>query len=102
ADVESICAQLEGIPLAIELAAARTRVLPPAQIAAGLRDRFRVLSGGSRTAVPRQQTLRASIDWSHELLTEPDRILFRRLAAFVGSFDLSAAEAVTSGEGLAR
>jgi predicted ATPase/class 3 adenylate cyclase/DNA-binding CsgD family transcriptional regulator len=102
ADVESICTQLEGIPLAIELAAARIRVLPPDQIAGGLRDRFRVLSGGSRTAVPRQQTLRASIDWSHELLTEPDRILFRRLAAFVGSFDLAAAEAIASGEGLAR
>jgi predicted ATPase/DNA-binding CsgD family transcriptional regulator len=98
--VEEICRRLDGIPLAIELAAARLRVFSPAEIAAGLHDRFRLLTGGSRTAVRRQQTLRASVDWSHALLTEPERALFRRLAAFSGGFDLAAARAVGAGEGL--
>jgi predicted ATPase/DNA-binding CsgD family transcriptional regulator len=100
--VAEICRRLDGIPLAIELAAARLRAFSPAEIAAGLHDRFRLLTGGSRTAVRRQQTLRASVDWSHALLTEPERVLFRRLAAFAGGFDLRAAEVVGSGQGLER
>ena len=89
-----ICQRLDGVPLAIELAAARVRALSLAEILDSLHDRFRLLTGGSRTAVRRQQTLRASVDWSHALLTEPERILFRRLAAFLGGFDLDAAQAV--------
>lgn len=92
--VEEICRRLDGMPLAIELAAARVRALSPAQIADSLHDRFRLLTGGARTAVRRQQTLWASVDWSHALLTEPERVLFRRLAAFAGGFDLDAAQAV--------
>jgi predicted ATPase/class 3 adenylate cyclase len=101
-EVAEICCRLDGIPLAIELAAARLRAFSPAEILAGLHDRFRLLTGGSRTAVRRQQTLRASVDWSHALLTEPEQTLFRRLAAFAGGFDLDAAEAVGDGEGLER
>jgi predicted ATPase/class 3 adenylate cyclase len=93
-----ICRRLDGIPLAIELAAARMRVLTPEQIAARLDDQFRLLTGGSRTALPRQQTLRATIDWSHDLLTEPERHLFRRLAVFAGGFGLEAAEHVGGAE----
>jgi predicted ATPase/class 3 adenylate cyclase/DNA-binding CsgD family transcriptional regulator len=92
-----ICRRLDGMPLAIELAAARARVLSLAEIRDSLHDRFRLLTGGSRTAVRRQQTLRASVDWSHALLTEPERILFRRLAVFMGGFDLDAAQAVAGG-----
>jgi predicted ATPase len=88
------------MPLAIELAAARVRALSPAEILDGLHDRFRLLTGGARTAVRRQQTLRASVDWSHALLTEPERVLFRRLAAFLGGFDLDAAQAVAGGDDL--
>ena len=84
ARLTEICRRLDGMPLAIELAAARVRALSPAEILAGLQDRFRLLTGGSRTAVRRQQTLRASVDWSHALLTEPERILFRRLGGFHG------------------
>jgi predicted ATPase/DNA-binding CsgD family transcriptional regulator len=98
--VAEICHRLDGIPLAIELAASRVRAFSPAEIVDGLHDRFRLLTGGARTAVRRQQTLRASVDWSHALLTEPERVLFRRLAAFVGGFDLDAAQAVGGGEGL--
>ena len=76
------------MPLAIELAAARVRALSLEEIVGGLHDRFRLLTGGARTAVRRQQTLRASVDWSHALLTEPEKILFRRLAVFLGGFDL--------------
>ena len=76
-----ICRRLDGIPLAIELAAARVQALPSEQIAARLDDRFRLLTGGSRTALPRQQTLRALIDWSYDLLAEPERML---LAPAVG------------------
>jgi predicted ATPase/class 3 adenylate cyclase len=90
-----ICRRLDGVPLAIELAAARVRVLSLTEIRDSLHDRFRLLTGGARTAVRRQQTLRASVDWSHTLLTEPERILFARLAVFMGGFDLNAAEAVT-------
>src|SRR5215469_4475009 len=95
--VAEICRRLDGIPLAIELAAARLRAFSPAEIGAGLHDRFRLLTGGSRTAARRQQTLRASVDWSHALLTEPERVLFRRLAAFAGGFDLDAARKVAAG-----
>jgi predicted ATPase/class 3 adenylate cyclase/DNA-binding CsgD family transcriptional regulator len=94
ATVEEICRRLDGMPLAIELAAARVRALSLNQIVGSLHDRFRLLTGGARTAVRRQQTLRASVDWSHALLTEPEQVLFRRLAAFAGGFDLDAAQAV--------
>ena len=92
--VAQICHRLDGIPLAIELASAKVRALTVEQIAARIDDRFRLLTGGSRTALPRQQTLRAAIDWSYSLLSEPERILFRRLAVFVGGWTLEAAEAV--------
>ena len=94
--VAQICRRLDGIPLAIELAAARIKVLSVEEIAARLDDRFSLLTAGSRTAVPRHQTLRATIDWSHDLLTEPERVLFRRLAVFAGGFTLEAAESVCS------
>ncbi|MGA9358303.1 MAG: LuxR C-terminal-related transcriptional regulator [Mycobacterium sp.] len=94
ATVTEICRRLDGIPLAIELAAARVRALSLAQILESLHNRFRLLTGGARTAVRRQQTLRASVDWSHALLTEPERVLFRRAAVFMGGFDLDAAQAV--------
>jgi predicted ATPase/class 3 adenylate cyclase/DNA-binding CsgD family transcriptional regulator len=92
--IAAICRRLDGMPLAIELAAARTRTLSLTQIVDGLHHNFRLLAGGARTAVRRQQTLRASIDWSHAMLTEPERILFRRLAVFMGGFDLDAAYAI--------
>ena len=94
ATVTEICRRLDGMPLAIELAAARVRALSLDEIVGSLHNRFRLLTGGARTAVRRQQTLRASVDWSHALLTEPERILFRRLAVFLGGFDLDAAQAV--------
>ncbi len=100
--VAEICARLDGLPLAIELAAARVRALSPAEILDSLHDRFRLLTGGARTAVRRQQTLRASVDWSHALLTEPERVLFRRLAAFLGGFDFDAAQAVAGGGDVER
>ncbi len=96
AAVAEICRRLDGMPLAIELAAARVRALSLAEIVASLHDRFRLLTGGARTAVRRQQTLHASVDWSHALLTEPERVLFRRLAAFLGGFDLDAAQVVAA------
>src|ERR1700733_4000096 len=92
--VVEICTRLDGLPLAIELAAARVRALSLAEILDSLHDRFRLLTGGARTAVRRQQTLRASVDWSHALLTEPERVLFRRLAVFLGGFDLDAAQTI--------
>lgn len=95
-----ICELLDGIPLAIELAAARTRVLSPEQISGRLGDRFRLLTGGSRAAVPRQQTLEATVDWSYRLLTEQERVLFDRLSVFVGGFTLEAAEVVTTDDEL--
>jgi predicted ATPase len=91
-----LCRRLDGIPLAIELAAARLKVLSVEQIAARLDDRFRLLTGGSRTAPARQQTLLATLDWSYELLTEPERALLRRLSVFAGGFTLEAAEWVAS------
>jgi non-specific serine/threonine protein kinase len=92
--VAQVCQRLDGIPLAIELAAARTNLLKVEQIASRLDDVFRLLTGSSRTALPRQQTLRATIDWSYNLLSEPERILLRRLITFVGGWTLEAAEAV--------
>jgi predicted ATPase/class 3 adenylate cyclase/DNA-binding CsgD family transcriptional regulator len=102
ATVAEICQRLDGMPLAIELAAARVRALSAAEILDSLHDRFRLLTGGARTAVRRQQTLRASVDWSHALLTETERVLFRRLAVFFGGFDLDAAQMVAGADGLER
>ena len=102
ATVTEICRRLDGMPLAIELAAARVRALSLSEILDGLHDRFRLLTGGGRTAVPRQQTLRASVDWSHDLLAKSERSLFRRLGVFVGGFDLDAAQAVVSAGELHR
>ena len=99
--VVEICRRLDGLPLAIELAAARIRGLTPEQIAARLDDRFRLLAGGSRTALPRHRTLRGTIEWSHDLLSEPERILFRRLAVFAGGWTVEAAEGICSGDGIA-
>src|SRR4030095_5848701 len=82
--VVEICRRLDGIPLALELAAARMRALTVEQIAARVDDRFRLLTTGDRTAQPRQQTLRAMLDWSFDLLTDKERMLFRRLAGFSG------------------
>ena len=82
------------MPLGLELAASRLRTLSPAELADWLEDSFRILTGGSRTALPRQRTLEATIDWSHELLSDSGRTLFRRLWVFVGGFDLAATEAV--------
>ncbi|HYY01913.1 MAG TPA: LuxR C-terminal-related transcriptional regulator, partial [Mycobacterium sp.] len=97
-----ICRRLDGMPLAIELAAARVRALSVDEIRDSLHDRFRLLTGTTRQAVRRQQTLRASVDWSHALLTESERVLLRRLAAFVGGFDLAAARAVAGGTDVER
>ncbi len=90
----NICRRLDGIPLAIELASARTKVFPPEEIASRLDDRFRLLTGGSRTALERHQTLFALIEWSHNLLPEAERILLRRLAVFAGGWSFAAAQAV--------
>jgi non-specific serine/threonine protein kinase len=92
--VAQVCQRLDGIPLALELAAARVKALSVEQIAARLDDRFRLLTGGSRTALPRLQTLRALIDWSYDLLSEPERALLRRLSVFAGGWTLEAAEFV--------
>jgi non-specific serine/threonine protein kinase len=92
--VAQVCRRLDGIPLAIELAAARVKALTVEQIAERLDHRFRLLTGGGRTAIPRQQTLQACIDWSYALLTEAERALLRRLSVFAGGFALAAAEAV--------
>jgi predicted ATPase len=97
--VSHICRRLDGIPLAIELAAARVRILPPAQIAARLDDRFGLLTSGNRGMLPRHQTLRAAIDWSYELLAAPERELFGQVSVFCGGFTLEAAEEVCGAEG---
>jgi predicted ATPase/DNA-binding SARP family transcriptional activator len=94
--IVQICRRLDGIPLALELAAARIRVFPPEQIAARLSDRFRLLTGGSRTALPRHQTLLALLDWSYQLLSEAERALLRRLSVFAGGWTWEAAQAVCS------
>jgi len=96
----SICFRLDGIPLAIELAAARVRSLSVEAIDRNLNERFRLLTGGSRTALPRQQTLRSLIDWSYDLLAEPARLLLRRLSVFAGGWLLEAAERICAGDGL--
>ncbi|NUR90489.1 MAG: AAA family ATPase, partial [Nonomuraea sp.] len=93
-DIARLCTALDGLPLAIELAAARTRMLTPAQIADRIGDRFRLLTGGDRTAPARQRTLLAAVDWSHDLLAPKERVLLRRLAVFAGAFDLELAEEV--------
>jgi len=100
--VAEVRARLEGLPLALELAAARTRVMAVREIAARLEGSFDVLGGGSRTAPSRQQTLKATIDWSHALLTDAERMLFRRLSVFAGGFALDAAEAVCADAELER
>jgi predicted ATPase/class 3 adenylate cyclase len=92
--VAEICRNLDGIPLAVELAAARVKLLSPRQLTERLTERFRVLTGGDRSALPRHQALRATIDWSYELLDEPGRALFRRLAIFAGGWTLEAAAAI--------
>jgi predicted ATPase/class 3 adenylate cyclase len=94
--IAQICCRLDGIPLALELAAARVKALSPEKINERLDDRFRLLTGGARTALPRQQTLRALIDWSYDLLSPAERALLRRLSVFAGSWTLEAAEAVCS------
>ncbi|MFJ4849715.1 MULTISPECIES: BTAD domain-containing putative transcriptional regulator [unclassified Streptomyces] len=94
-----LCRRLDGLPLAIELAAARLRMMTPRQLVDRLDDRFRILTAGSRTVLPRQQTLRAVVDWSWDLLTEAERTVLRRFAVFAGGWDLAAAEAVCGGEG---
>jgi predicted ATPase/class 3 adenylate cyclase/DNA-binding CsgD family transcriptional regulator len=98
--VATICRRLDGIPLAIELAAARARLLTPQEIADAMRDRFMLLTGGSRTAMPRQRTLEASVDWSHDLLSPSEQTLFRRISVFAGGWTLDAVESVCAGDGL--
>ena len=97
ASVAEICTRLDGIPLAIELAAARVRVLSVRDLASGLNDRFRLLGRGSRTMLARQQTLEASVGWSHDMLSGPQKVVLRRLAVFAGTFTLAGAERVVSG-----
>jgi predicted ATPase/class 3 adenylate cyclase len=98
--VARICQRLDGIPLAIEMAAARVRALSVEQVARRLDDRFRLLTGGSRAALPRQQTLRALVDWGYDLLSDQERSLFGRLSVFAGGWSLEAAEAVCAGDGI--
>ncbi|HLK02776.1 MAG TPA: LuxR C-terminal-related transcriptional regulator, partial [Streptosporangiaceae bacterium] len=99
-DVVRLCRRLDGIPLAIELATVRLRAVPLDQLADRLEDRFRLLDGSRRASLPRHQTLRAALDWSHDLCNRAERLLWRRLSVFAGSFDLAAAEAVCAGHGL--
>jgi predicted ATPase len=99
--VASVCHRLDGIPLAIELAAARLRSLAVDELNARLDQRFRILTGGSRTTLPRQQTLRALIDWSHDLLSATEQALLRRLSVFAGGWTLAVAEQVCAGDGVA-
>jgi predicted ATPase/transcriptional regulator with XRE-family HTH domain len=98
--IGQVCDRLDGIPLALELAAACVRYLSVEEIAARLDDRLSLLTGGSRTALPRQQTLRATLDWSHALLSETERVLFRRLSAFTGGWTLEEAEQICAGNGM--
>ena len=100
--VAEICGRLEGIPLAIELAAARVGTLSLEQIAERLGGSLELLTRGGRTAVPRQRTLKETLDWSHDLLSEPEGVVFRRLSPFAGGWTLEASEAVASGEGVAE
>ncbi|MFD1935913.1 ATP-binding protein [Nonomuraea mangrovi] len=98
-DVARLCVALDGLPLALELAAARTRMLSPAQIADRIGDRFRLLTSGDRTAPARQRTLLATVEWSHDLLTPKERVLLRRLSVFAGHFDLDLVEQVCADDG---
>jgi predicted ATPase len=98
--VGGMCRRLDALPLAIELAAARVRILPLAELAVRLEDRFSLLTGGGRTTVPRQRTLRATVEWSYGLLGERERLLFDRLSVFCGGWSLEAAEVVCSGDGI--
>jgi predicted ATPase/class 3 adenylate cyclase len=98
--IAQICYRLDGIPLAIELAAARIKMMSVEQISKRLDDRFRLLTGGARTALPRQQTLRALIDWSYDILSDNERLLLRRLSVFAGGWTLEAVEQVCSGDGI--
>ena len=98
--IAQICYRLDGIPLAIELAAARVKMLSVEQISMRLDDRFRLLTGGARTALPRQQTLRALIDWSYDILSEDERLLLRRLSVFSGGWSLEAAEEICAGDSI--
>jgi predicted ATPase len=100
AAVEQVCRRLDGVALALELAAARVKALRVEQVAARLDDAFHLLTGGSRTGLPHQQTLRATMDWSHALLSDAERACFRRLAVFAGGWTLAAAEAVCAGDGV--
>jgi predicted ATPase/DNA-binding SARP family transcriptional activator/tetratricopeptide (TPR) repeat protein len=102
AAVADVVVALDGMPLAVELAAARASTLAPVELAARLADRFGLLTSGARTADARQRTLRATVDWSHDLLTAPEQVVFRRLAVFHGGWTLDAAEAVTSGPDVSR
>ena len=97
--IAQICYRLDGIPLAVELAAARCRQLSAQQIARELDDRFRLLTAGDRTVLPRHRTLAASIDWSHDLLDDAESVVFRRLGVFAGPFPLEAAERVVAAAG---
>lgn len=96
AAIAQLCQQLDGLPLALELAAAQSRIFSPAQIVARLHDRFNLLTSGNRAALPHQQTLRATLDWSYDLLDTPEKRLFRRLAVFSGSFTLEAVTVICS------
>lgn len=100
--VVQLCQRLDGMPLAIELAAARLKMLTVDQIAARLNDRFRLLTGGTRSKLPRHQTLQATMDWSYQLLSDDERRLLRRLSVFAGGFTLEAAEQVCAGDGIGR
>ena len=102
AAVADVVVALDGMPLAVELAAARASTLAPAELAARLTDRFGLLTSGARTADARQRTLRATVDWSHDLLTEPEQVVFRRLAVFHGGWTLDAAETVAAGPDVPR
>ena len=100
--VAQICHRLDGIPLAIELAVARVKMMPVEQVIRRLDNRFRLLTGGSRTALPRHQTLRALIDWSYDLLSDTERVLFQRLSIFAGGWTLEAAERICQGDAIRR
>jgi predicted ATPase/class 3 adenylate cyclase len=98
--IAEVCRRLDGIPLALELAAARVAAMSPSEIAGRLDERFRLLRGGRKTALERQQTLRATVDWSYSLLTDTERSVFDRLGVFAGAFNAGAAEAVATGNGV--
>jgi len=98
--IAQVCHQLDGIPLALELAAARIKMMSLEELTSHLNDRFHLLTGGARTALPRHQTLQALIDWSHDLLSESERVLLRRLSIFAGGWSLEAAESICGNEGI--